>query len=106
MGDDCGATSPVIPHPPFPHHQPPSLLLLPLGECAPAVAMAASSCEKKKSKKYQKNCILYSVYIRMYKNYFFCLKKKKKYCILNIFPAFKINKSHCSSEFFNFFIFE
>jgi len=43
MGDDCGATSPVIPHPPFHLHELPTLLLLPLGECATAVAMAASS---------------------------------------------------------------
>ena len=60
MGDDCASTSPVIPHPPFHLHELPTLLLLPLGECATAVAMAASSCEKKNLKIPKKTsyCIL------------------------------------------------
>ena len=100
MGDDCASTSPVIPHPPFHLHELPTLLLLPLGECATAVAMAASSCEKKNLKIPKKNFILYSVYIKVYKKLIFCLKKEILY--FEYFPAFKINKSHCSSEFLIF----
>jgi hypothetical protein len=90
MGDDCASTSPVIPHPPFHLHELPTLLLLPLGECATAVAMAASSCVKKKFKNTKKNFILYSVYIKVYKKLIFCLKKE--YCILNIFRLLKLIK--------------
>jgi hypothetical protein len=72
-----------------------------LGECATAVAMAASSCEKKNQKIPKKTAYCILCTLECTKSYFFCLIKKK-YCILNIFPAFKINKSHCSSEFFIF----
>jgi len=75
MGDDCGATSPVIPHPPFHLHQPPTLLQLPLGECATAVAMAVSSLEKKKFKNTKKKLSTVFVYIKMYKTLIFCFKK-------------------------------
>jgi hypothetical protein len=55
---------------------------------------------EKKFKNTKKNFILYSVYIKVYKKLIFCLKKRILY--FEYFPAFKINKSHCSSEFLIF----
>ena len=99
MGDDCASTSPVIPHPPFHLHELPTLLLLPLGECATAVAMAASSCEKKNLKIPKKTsyCILCTLKCTKV-NFLF----EKRILYFEYFPAFKINKSHCSSEFLIF----
>jgi hypothetical protein len=56
MGDDCGATSPVIPHPPF-HLPSSSQTLLPTGRPAGFSALAEFSPDKKnfqKSKKKKK----------------------------------------------------
>jgi hypothetical protein len=78
-------TSPVIPHPPFHPHQLPTLLLLPLGDFATSVAMAASSFEKKKNLKIPK-------------------KKKTSYCNLCTLRCTKINfclKKYC--KFFEIF---
>jgi hypothetical protein len=86
MGDDCASTSPVIPHPPFHLHQLPTLLLLPLGEFATAVAMAASSFEKNlkipKKTSYCNLCTLRCTKVN------FCLKKYCKF-FFEIFRLYK-----------------
>jgi len=57
---------------------------------------------KKKSKNPKKTYIVLCT-LKCTKNIF--LFEKKEYCILNIFRLFKINKSHCSSEFLIFLFF-
>jgi len=87
MGDDCGASSPVIPHPPFHlHHIHLTTTASPLGYFATVVALAASSLEKK-IEKIQKKILLYSMYNKMYKKFFFCLEKVLYF---SDFSAFKI----------------
>jgi hypothetical protein len=87
MGDDCGATSPVIPHPPYHPHQPLHEYSS-LESVCHVLALAVSSPEKKKSKNPKKN-LYCTVYIKMYKKYFLF---EKEYCILNIFRLLKLIK--------------
>ena len=86
MGDDCGATSPVIPHPPFHPHQPLHEYSS-LESVCHVLALAVSSPEKR-IKKSKKN-LYCTVYIKMYKKYFLF---EKEYCILNIFRLLKLIK--------------
>jgi hypothetical protein len=77
MGDDCGASSPVIPHPPFHLHHIHLTTTASLGIFLPPLWLWLQAALKKiEKKKIQKKILLYSMYNKMYKKiFFFCLEK-------------------------------
>jgi hypothetical protein len=100
MGDDCGATSPVIPHPPFHPHQPPHTNTALLR----AFAMLGIGCQQpweKKLKKSKKKTYIVLCTLKCTKKYFFFSNN-----IVFVYLAFKFNKSHCSSDLLFLFYFE
>jgi hypothetical protein len=99
MGDDCGATSPVIPHPPFHTHQPPTRIQL-SWERLPCCGIGCQQPWKKIFKKIPKKktyivlCTLKCTKIFFYSNNIVC-----------VYLTFKFNKSHCSSDLLLLFFF-
>ena len=96
MGDDCGATSPVIPHPPFHPHQLSSQIQLSwerLSRCG----IGCQQPWKKNWKKIQKKTYIVLCTLKCTKIFFYANN------IVYVYLAFK-NKSHCSSDLL-FFLF-
>ncbi len=103
MGDDCALSSPVIPHPPFhPHHHNNYFSLL--GDL-PVFGIGWVQPWQKNSKIQKKICNSTVCSCELFVNYFYmlctliCTKFWKTNIVFEYFSAFKINKSHCSSEF-------
>jgi hypothetical protein len=101
MGDDCGASSPVIPHPPFHLHHIHLTTTASLGIFLPPLWLWLQAALKKKLKKIQKKILLYSMYNKMYKKIFFFVWKKNS-IVFSDFSAFKIKVTALSN--FIFFI--
>jgi hypothetical protein len=90
MGDDCGSLSPVIPHPPFHLHHIHLTTTASPWDILPPLWLWLQAALKKKLKKNTKKILLYSMYNKMYKNFFFFFLEKKNSIVFSDFSAFKI----------------